>query len=202
MSMEARRPIFLTGLPGSGKTTLGRALARLTGLQHIDLDLYIQARFSCSVSDIFARQGEERFRQIEHNLLHEVAEMQDVVVSCGGGTPCFFDNMDYMLSRGTVLYLEADRDRLLDRLWRGRARRPAIASLDREGIALWAARTLEQRAPVYARAHLRVESSSLEDRESIRLTAERTASALGLSPAQTSPASPTRPTPERQTLKH
>lgn len=197
MSMEGRRPIFLTGLPGSGKTTLGRALARLTGLQHIDLDLYIQGRFSCSVSDIFARHGEKRFRQIEHNLLHEVAEMQDVVVSCGGGTPCFFDNMDYMLSRGTVVYLEAQRERLLERLWSGRARRPAIASLDREGIALWAARTLEQRAPVYARAHLRVESSSLEDRESIRLTAERTANALGLDQA-----GPTSQNSDKQFLKH
>ena len=156
---EHRRPIFLVGMPGSGKSTLGRGLSALTGLSFIDLDLYIQGRFSCSVADIFARKGEDGFRRIEHNLLHEVGEMQDVIVACGGGTPCFFDNMDYMLGAGTVVHLVPQRERLHERLCRRRAHRPAID------------RTPALRNPVYERAHLRVESSELEDRRSIDRTA-------------------------------
>lgn len=180
MSMRGIPPIFLIGMPGSGKTTLGRALARQAGLQFTDLDLYIQGRFSCSVSDIFARHGEGRFRQIEHSLLHEVGEMQDVVVACGGGTPCFYDNMDYMLDRGTVLYLMPERGRLHERLCRGRARRPAIAALDDAGILAYIDRTLALREPVYGRAHHTVESSRLEDQDSVRLTACRVMETLGL----------------------
>lgn len=166
-------PIFLIGLPGSGKSTLGRALARKAGLQFIDLDGYIQGRFFCSVSDIFAKWGEERFRDIEHNLLHEVAEMEDVVIACGGGTPCFFDNMDYILSRGKVIYLIPSKKRLHERLCRGRARRPAIASLSDEEIEGYIDETLKTRGGVYTRAHYSIESSQLEDKDSIETTATR-----------------------------
>jgi len=166
-------PIFLIGLPGSGKTTLGRALARTLGRGFIDLDHYIQGRFCCSVSDLFARRGEEGFRLIEHNMLHEVAEMEDVVVSCGGGTPCYFDNMDYMMGRGTVVYLQANRARLHERLWRARARRPAIARLSEEEIDSYIDRTHQSRHPVYARAHHTIESSELEDASSIEATVGR-----------------------------
>lgn len=160
-------------MPGCGKSTLGRALARSVDLQFIDLDHYIEGRFSCSVSDIFSRQGEERFRTIEHNLLHEVAEMDNVVVSCGGGTPCFFDNMEYMLSRGTVIYLVPERDRLHERLCKGRNRRPAVAQLSDSEIYDYIDKTLEERTPVYRRAHLCLESTHLEDKKSIRITVDK-----------------------------
>ena len=168
---EHRRPIFLVGMPGSGKSTLGRGLSALTGLSFIDLDLYIQGRFSCSVADIFARKGEDGFRRIEHNLLHEVGEMQDVIVACGGGTPCFFDNMDYMLGAGTVVHLVPQRERLHERLCRRRAHRPAIARMSDPEIYEYIDRTSALRNPVYERAHLRVESSEHEDRRSIDRTA-------------------------------
>lgn len=161
------KPIFLIGLPGAGKTTLGRPLARKAGLDFIDLDQYIQGRFFCSVADIFARWGEERFRQIEANLLREIGEMEDVVIACGGGTPCFHDNMDYMLSRGTTLYLVPSRERLAERLRRGRKRRPAIADKTDEQIDAYIDATLAARDPVYSRAHHRLVSTELESRASI-----------------------------------
>ena len=76
------RPIFLIGYMGSGKTTLGRALGRRLGLQFIDLDLYIESRYMRTISQLFAERGEDKFRSIEREMLHEVAEMEDVVVAC------------------------------------------------------------------------------------------------------------------------
>ena len=78
--------IVLIGYMGSGKTTVGKALAKEIGLPFYDLDWYIESRMRKKVSQIFAERGEEGFRQIERNMLHEVAEFEDVVVSCGGGT--------------------------------------------------------------------------------------------------------------------
>ena len=97
--------IFLIGFMGSGKTTLGKALSRQLGIDFIDLDLYIEARYHKTIREIFAESGEERFRQIEKSLLHEVADFENVIIAAGGGTPCFFDNIDYMNAHGTCIYL-------------------------------------------------------------------------------------------------
>ena len=86
--------ILLIGFMAAGKTTLGKALARDLGLQFIDLDHYIENRFHCTVAQLFTERGEEGFRQIERTMLHEVAEFEDVIIATGGGTPCFFDNMN------------------------------------------------------------------------------------------------------------
>ena len=96
------RRIILIGYMGSGKTTIGKALSKKTGMMFYDLDWYIENRMRKTVAQIFAERGEEGFRQIEHNLLHEVAEFENVIISCGGGTPCFFDNIDYLKGQGDV----------------------------------------------------------------------------------------------------
>ena len=88
--------VFLVGYMGAGKTTVGKELAKLAGLSFIDLDYYIEGRYHKAVSQIFAERGEEAFREIERNMLHEVAEFEDVLISTGGGAPCFFDNMEFM----------------------------------------------------------------------------------------------------------
>ena len=160
-------PIFLIGFPGCGKTTLGRALARRLGFCFIDLDQYIEGRFFCSIAAIFEREGEERFRTIERNMLHEVGEMSDVVIACGGGTPCFFDNTDYILSRGFCIHLQASRERLHERLWRKRGKRPHVKSLTEAGLYVYIDSTLSLRLPFYSRAQLTFESSLLEDKEQI-----------------------------------
>ena len=102
------RRIIIIGYMGSGKTTVGRALAKELGMPFYDLDWYIESRRHKTVPQLFSEVGEEGFRKIEYNMLHEVAEFEDVVISCGGGTPCFFDNIDYMNQQGDVIYLKAD----------------------------------------------------------------------------------------------
>ena len=94
--METPVRIILVGYMGSGKTTVGKALAKNLGLPFYDLDWYIESRMRKTVKQLFDERGEDGFRQVERNMLHEVAEFENIVLSCGGGTPCFFDNMDYI----------------------------------------------------------------------------------------------------------
>ena len=93
---------------GAGKTTLGKAFAREMSLNFIDLDWFIEERFHKTVQQLFLERGEDGFRELERKMLHEVAEFEDVVVSTGGGTPCFFDNMEYMNDCGDTVFLDVE----------------------------------------------------------------------------------------------
>lgn len=96
--------IFLTGYMGAGKTTLGKAFARQMDIPFVDLDWYIEERFHKTVGELFTERGETGFRELERNMLHEVAEFENVVISTGGGAPCFFDNMDFMNRTGKTVF--------------------------------------------------------------------------------------------------
>lgn len=144
--------ILLIGFMAAGKTTLGKALARDLGLQFVDLDHYIEGRYHCSVSQLFAERGEEAFREIERNMLHEVGEFEDVVISTGGGTPCFFDNIDYMNRQGTTVFLEASVDVILTRLTIARTQRPLVAGKSPDELRAYIRQMLELRLPYYRQA--------------------------------------------------
>ncbi len=167
------RPIFLIGYMGCGKSTLGRNVAAITGMQFIDLDTYIESRYHASVTALFADKGEAGFRDIELRMLREVGEFEDVIVACGGGTPCFFDNMDYMNERGTTVLLDASVDRLFSRLKRGRHKRPLLAGKNDDELLAIINAGLEARAPFYSRAKCRFESDLLESSSEIGLTASK-----------------------------
>ena len=146
------RRIFLVGYMGAGKTTVGRALSKRTGLSFIDLDYYIEGRYRKTVSQIFAEKGEEGFRKIERNLLHEVAAFEDVLVSTGGGTPCFFDNMDYMNACGATIYLKVSVEELARRLEVCKRTRPVLRGRSGEELRDFIAESLELREPYYGKA--------------------------------------------------
>jgi shikimate kinase len=144
--------IILIGYMGAGKTTIGRALARSLGLAFYDLDWYIEERFHKTVSQLFAERGEAGFRDIERNMLHEVAEFENVVLSCGGGTPCFFDNIDYMNGCAPTVYLKATPEVLQAHLKMGKTVRPLIAGKTPEQLDAFIRESLETREPFYGRA--------------------------------------------------
>ena len=155
--------ILLIGFMAAGKTTLGKALARDLGLQFIDLDHYIENRYCCTIAQLFAERGEEGFRQIERNILHEVAEFEDVIISTGGGTPCFFDNMEYMNAQGTTVFLDASVDVIYTRLTIARIQRPLVANKTADELRQYITAMLEQRAPYYTRAHYTFCANRLEN---------------------------------------
>lgn len=161
------QPIFLIGFMGSGKSTLAKALGRATGLDYIDLDTYIERRFHANVSEIFAREGQARFRELERRMLHEVADFENVIVACGGGTPCFFDNMEFMNSKGLTVRLDASLGRLLERLSKGRRRRPLIKDMTDAELETYIAAELERRMAFYGRAQETFGADRLDDSSQI-----------------------------------
>ena len=165
--------IILIGYMGAGKTTVGKALAKELGIPFYDLDWYIENRRRKTVSEIFAEVGEEGFRQIEHNMLHEVAEFEDVIISCGGGTPCFFDNIDYMNGQGQVVYLKATPEVLYKHLLMGKGERPLLKGKSKEELITFIREQLEKREPYYRKARYTVDVSLMDNYDKIKITIEK-----------------------------
>lgn len=151
---DVMKRIFLIGYMGAGKTTVGKALSKRIGLSFIDLDYYIERRYCKSVPQIFAEKGEDSFREIERKMLHEVADFEDVLVSTGGGTPCFFDNMDYMNRCGTTIYLKVSVEELARRLEVCKHPRPVLKGRIGEELRTFITENLKGRLPFYEKASI------------------------------------------------
>lgn len=152
---------------GAGKTTVGRELAKELDLEFIDLDHFIQARYQKTISQIFHEMGESEFRIIENNMLKEVGDFENVVISTGGGTPCFFDNMDYMNSVGTTIYLKAAPKALADRLNTCKDKRPLIKDKNKEELLDFVAENLAKREPYYSKAIIIHEPGELVNKDDV-----------------------------------
>lgn len=174
------KTIFLIGYMGSGKSTLGKALAERCEIEFVDLDDYIEARAGKKIREIFADDGEAAFRELERSSLLEVSEKTNVLVACGGGTPCFGDNMKLMNERGTTVLLQTSHDRLFERLKCGRAKRPLIANLSDEELDGFIDEQLAKRMPHYGKSSETFDSTLLEDADQIDGTCKIFISRFGL----------------------
>ena len=164
------RRIILIGYMGSGKTTVGKALSKQTGMMFYDLDWYIESRMRCPVPQLFKERGEEAFRKIEYNMLHEVAEFEDVIISCGGGTPCFFDNIDYMNQQGDVVWLKATPEVLYKHLLMGRGDRPLLKGKSPEELITYITEQLTVREPFYRKAKHTLDVSLMDNYDKIQIS--------------------------------
>lgn len=172
--------IILIGYMGAGKTTIGKALSKNLGIPFYDLDWYIESRRHKTVPQIFAEVGEEGFRKIEHNLLHEVAEFENVIISCGGGTPCFFDNMDYMNQQAQVVYLKAAPEVLHKHLLMAKTERPLLKNKTPEELIGFIREQLKQRESYYSKAQYTLDVSLMDNYEKIQTTIEELKKLLNL----------------------
>lgn len=174
------RRIILIGYMGSGKTTVGKALARELGLVFYDLDWYIESRRRKTVAQIFAERGEAGFREIERNMLHEVAEFEDIVLSCGGGTPCFFDNMEYLNQQGDVIWLKADAEVLYKHLLMGKTERPLLKGKSPEELVSFIREQLVLREPFYSKAKHMLDVNLMDTYDKINISVTKAKELLQL----------------------
>lgn len=157
----------------SGKTTFGSALAEYCGKVFVDLDEYIQNRRDATINEIFKKEGEHGFRELERKALKECCRMPDAIVACGGGTPCFFDNMEILNNSGTTVFLEATDDTLCRRLMEGNSERPLVKGKNETEIRDFIKKHLKERLPYYAKAKIRWDSNKLESREEIETSVKK-----------------------------
>ena len=174
------RRVIIVGYMGAGKTTVGRALAKELGMRFYDLDWYIEGRMRKTVPQLFAERGEDGFRQVERTMLHEAAEFEDIILNCGGGTPCFFDNMEYMNSRGDTVYLKASPEVLCAHLRMGKTRRPLLEGKTPEQLLGFVTEQLARREQYYMQARHVLDVNLLDNYEKIKVSVDRLRSMLGI----------------------
>lgn len=159
--------IALVGYMCVGKTTVGRDLAKALGHTFYDLDWYIEHRYRRKIPEIFATEGEATFRELERRMLHEAAEFEDIVLSCGGGTPTFADNMDYLNSVAETYYLKATPETILAHLSMAKGRRPLLEGKSPEELDAFVRAQLQAREPFYAKARHVIDVNILDSFERI-----------------------------------
>ncbi len=172
--------IILMGYMGSGKTTVGHALAKDLGMPFYDLDWYIESRMRKTVKQIFDERGEDGFRTIEHNMLHEVAEFENVIISLGGGTPCFFDNIDYLNRQGETVYLKCTPDVLHKHLSMGKTVRPLLLGKTPEEVKTYIREQLMQREAFYTKAKHTVDVTLMDNYDKIKISVNKLKETLGI----------------------
>jgi shikimate kinase len=153
--------IFLVGYMGSGKSTAGKKLAVKLDFEFIDLDKFIESECGLTISEIFAEKGENEFRALEHNALKKLLTKDNVVIACGGGTPCYYGNMELMNNNGITIYLKMSAAGLASRLLKAKSPRPLIENKTEEQLQDYITEQLEKREDVYHQAQYTVKGKNL-----------------------------------------
>ena len=154
--------IFLVGFMGAGKSVIGRRLAKSLDLSFYDLDEEIESRYKMSVSSIFKKYDEACFRKLETSVLESLSQNDNFVLSCGGGTPCFGNNMELMNSLGTTIYIKVQAEELASRISASYHKRPLTEGKSDEELASYVAATLNAREPFYAKSKITVDGSGTD----------------------------------------
>lgn len=155
--------IYLIGMPACGKTTIGKYLAERLHYQFVDLDEMIVAQERKSIPLIFANHGENYFREIERLVLHQSFDFQKVVIATGGGTPCFFDNLEMLKKNGWAVYLQVSPESLTQRVLEQKGTRPLLQSTDYQTLLEQISEKLAHRKMFYEQAHLCLENEKISD---------------------------------------
>jgi len=155
--MEIKR-IFLVGFMGSGKSTLAKRLTSDLGWEYIDLDDYFETHYLTTIANYFSVFGEEAFRRAERKMLHKVINKDRVIIATGGGTPCFYDNMEIMNANGLCIYIKLSLDTLVGRLSGPRQVRPLVKGKSGEELKQYISEKLAEREMYYNKARVVVDA--------------------------------------------
>ena len=153
--------IYLIGYMGSGKTTAGKRLAKIMNFPFYDLDKMIEECSHYSIADIFAKFDEVAFRQLEKNTLHKTSSIEKAIISTGGGTPCFFDNMEWIRSNGISVYLKMSSKSLTDRILNSKKKRPLTKDKSPSELLEYVEKHLGKREKYYRQADIIVKGEDL-----------------------------------------
>ncbi|MCW3464274.1 shikimate kinase [Chitinophaga nivalis] len=153
--------IYLLGFMGAGKSYWGKQLADHWQLPFYDLDEVIVGAEEMAISDIFAIKGEDYFRERESMLLRELSRQDRFLISCGGGTPCFQDNMDFMNDHGTTIWINPSIAAMVERLQRKKSKRPLIQDLDDDDLSGFVEKKLAERLPFYQQSRHIISSDNI-----------------------------------------
>jgi shikimate kinase len=155
--------IYLIGFMGAGKSYWGLRLAQQAGIRFFDLDRAIEESRQMTIDRLFALQGEESFRVTEKELLHLLTETHEqFVMACGGGTPCFLNNLEYMKRSGKVVWINPATDLLAHRLLKEREQRPLLRSVSDIELKGFIQKKMADRRLYYEQAHLRVDQEAID----------------------------------------
>ena len=144
--------IYLLGFMGSGKSYIGKWLSEKFNLNFLDLDQFIEDSTQLSIPQIFSSNGEEGFREQEANLLRKTTDFNQYIISCGGGTPCFHDNMKWIKNHGISIYLKTSEELLFKRLNNQKTGRPLISSMSDDDLRHFISIKISEREKFYEQA--------------------------------------------------
>ena len=154
--------IYLVGYMGAGKTTAARRLAQRLGWEVADTDDLFEAKYKISVCDFFNKYDEPLYRKLESEVLKETEKLENVVISTGGGTACYFDNMDWMNQHGLTVFLRISQKAVVDRLVHAKRKRPLAEGKSEEELVAFVEQHYTGRLPFYKQARITVKAEDLD----------------------------------------
>ena len=154
--------IYIIGYMCSGKSSISRKLAARLGYEAFDTDDLFEEKYHICVQDFFEKYGEDYFRKFESDILKKTGEMHKVVVSTGGGTPCFFDNMQWMKKNGTTIFVRISPQTSFYRIMNAKRKRPLVYGKSEDELRQYVESHYNSRLPIYEQADFIVKGENLD----------------------------------------
>lgn len=170
MELSSGNNIFLIGFMGSGKTHWGKIWASANNFSFIDLDELIENAEGKTVAEIFEQHSEEYFRLLETKMLRRLINKQNTIIACGGGTPCFHDNMQWMNEQGTTVYISSTPNDILKRVLTEQDKRPLLKKLNQAELLFFIEQKLKEREPFYTQAKIILDAASIDENSFVQIS--------------------------------